>query len=291
MQEILEKHAALFEKKIGTIQGYKADIRLKPEAKPIFKKSRPITYALQAALTQEIEYLQQEGILEPVEASEWATPLVVVPKVNGRLRVCGDYKVTINQCVEKKVYPLPTTEDLFAQIAGGQFFSKLDMSQAYQQLALDEDSKRLLVVNTPRRLFRYTRLPYGVSTAPAIFQSVMDRILQGLPVACYLDDILIATKTKEEHDQLLEQTLGRLEHAGIKLRQQKCKFYAQQLCYLGHRIDAKGNHPTEDKVQAIKDAPIPENVSQLRAFLGLMNYYSKFIAGEEHCVAMDRTVY
>ena len=277
LREILEKHAALFEKKIGTIQGYKADIRLKPEAKPIFKKSRPIAYALQAALTQEIEYLQQEGILEPVEASEWATPLVVVPKANGRLRVCGDYKVTINQCVEKKVYPLPTTEDLFAQIAGGQFFSKLDMSQAYQQLALDEDSKRLLVVNTPRGLFRYTRLPYGVSTAPAIFQSVMDRILQGLPVACYLDDILIATKTKEEHDQLLEQTLGRLEHTGIKLRQEKCEFYAQQLCYLGHRIDAKGIHPTEDKVQAIKDAPIPENVSQLRAFLGLMNYYSKFI--------------
>ena len=92
LREILEKHAALFEKKIGTIQGYKADIRLKPEAKPIFKKSRPIAYALQAALTQEIEYLQQEGILEAVEASEWATPLVVVPKANGRLRVCGDYK-------------------------------------------------------------------------------------------------------------------------------------------------------------------------------------------------------
>ena len=127
--------------------------------------------------------------------------------------------------MEKKVYPLPATEDLFAQIAGGQIFSKLDMSQAYKQLTLDEDSKKLLVVNTPRGLFRYTRLPYGVSTAPAIFQSVMDRILHGLPVACYLDDILIATKTEEEHDTPLEQTLERLESAGIKLRLEKCEFY------------------------------------------------------------------
>ena len=192
-------------------------------------------------------------------------------------RVCGDYKVTIYQCVEKKIYPLPTTEDLFAQIAGGQFFSKLDMSQAYQQLTLDEDSKNLLVVNTPRGLFRYTRLPYGVSTAPTIFQSVMDRILQGLPVACYLDDILIATKTEEEHDKLLDQTLQRLEKAGIRLRREKCEFYAKELQYLGHCINSSGIHPTEEKVQAIKEAPRPENVSQLRAFLGLMNYHSKFI--------------
>ena len=189
-------------------------------------------------------------------------------------KACGDYKVTINQCVEKKVYPLPNTEDLFAQIAEGRFFSKLDMSQAYQQLTLDEDSKNLLVVNTPKGLFRYTRLPYGVSTAPAIFQSVMDRILHGLPVACYLDDILIATKTEEEHDELLEQTLERLEKAGIRLRQEKCEFYAKELQYLGHCINATGIHPTEEKVQAIKEAPRPENVSQLRA---LMNYYSKFI--------------
>ena len=142
---------------------------------------------------------------------------------------------------------------------------------------MDEDSKKLLVVNTPKGLFQYTRLPYGVSIAPAIFQSVMDRILYGLPVACYLDDIHIATKTKEEHDKLLEQTLERLAKAGVRLRQEKCEFYATELQYLGHRINSTGMHPTEEKVQAIKDAPIPENASQLRAILGLVNYYSKFI--------------
>ena len=153
-----------------------------------------MAYALQPALDKELQCLQQAGILEPVESSEWATPLVAIPKTNGRLRVCGDYKVTINQNVEKKVYPLPTTEDLFTKLAGGKVFSKLDMSRAYQQLLLDDDSKKLLVVNTPRGLFQYTRLQ--ISTAPAIFQSAMDRILQGLPVACYLDDILIVAKTE-----------------------------------------------------------------------------------------------
>ena len=151
------------------------------------------------------------------------------------------------------------------------------MSQAYQQLPLNDDSKKLLVVNTPRRLFQYTRLPYGVSTAPAIFQSVMDRILQGLPVACYLDDILIVAKTEEEHDQLLEKTLERLEKAGVRLSQEKCEFRLSELRYLGHRIDATGIHPTSEKVQAIKKAPVPQTVSQLRVFLGLVNYYSKFI--------------
>ena len=151
------------------------------------------------------------------------------------------------------------------------------MSQAYQQLPLDDDSKKLLVVNTPRGLFQYTRLPYGVSTAPAIFQSVMDRILHGLPVACYLDDILIVAKTEEEHDELLEKTLERLEKAGVRLSQEKCEFRLSELRYLGHRIDATGIHPTSEKVQAIKKAPVPQTVSQLRVFLGLVNYYSKFI--------------
>ena len=126
-----------------------------------------------------------------------------MPKANGKIRVCGDYKVTVNRCVETKVYPLPNPniEDIFARLAGGSYFTKLDLTQAYQQLLLDDESKQLLVVNTPKGLFQFTHLPYGVSMAPAIFQSVMDHILQGLPIACYLDDILIAGNTKEEHDQ------------------------------------------------------------------------------------------
>ena len=277
LQDTVSKFPAVFQKNVGTIKGYKADIRLKEGAKPIFKKSRPVAYALQPVLEAELNRMQKEGILEPIKNSEWATPLVVVPKANGKIRVCGDFKVTINQCVETKQYPLPTVEDIFAHLAGGRVFSKLDMSQAYLQLPVHEDSKPLLVINTPKGLFQYTRLPYGVSVAPAIFQAVMDCVLQGLPVACYLDDILIAAPTESEHNLILEQVLQRLQESGIHLCEEKCMFGQQQVEYLGHCIDAMGIHPTKNKVRAISEAPTPANITQLRAFAGLMNYYAKFI--------------
>ena len=119
---------------------------------------------------------------------------------------------------------MPTTEDTFARLARCAYFTKLDLTEAYQQLPLDEESKKLLVVNTSLRLFQYTRLPYGISTAPAIFQSVMEHILQGLglPVACYLDDILVTGKSKQEHDQRLEQVFKRLSQCGLHLQKEKC---------------------------------------------------------------------
>ena len=125
--------------------------------------------------------------------------------------------------METKSHPLPTVEDIFAWLAGVKVFTKLDLSQAYLQLPVDEDSKTLLVINTPKGLFRYNRLPYGVSVAPAIFQSVMDRVLQGLPVACYLDDILIAAPTEQEHNLILEKVMNRLQESGIHLREEKCE--------------------------------------------------------------------
>lgn len=157
----------------------------------------------------------------------------------------------------------------------GENFSKLDMSQTYQQLLLDDDSKKPLVVNTPKNLYQYTRLPYDVYTAPAIFQSVIDRILQGLPVACWRYPH--SSKVRRRVQPLREKALERLKNAGAWLRQEKCEFCWPELKYLNHRIDSTGIHPISEKVQAIKKAPPPQNISQLRAFLGLVNYYTKFI--------------
>ena len=274
VQQLLTKYSQVFQRGVGIILGYQADIKLKEGTKPTFKKCRSVAYALQPTLEAELQRLQEEGIIEPVQTSPWATPLVVVPKANGKIRVCGDYKVTVNRCVETKIYPLPTIDDIFARLAGCSYFTKLDLTQAYQQLRLDDESKKLLVVNTPKGLFQYTRLPYGVSTAPAIFQSVMDRILQELPVACYLDDILIAGKNRQEHDQRLEQVLQRLTQSGIHLQKEKCLFCQTQVEYLGHCVDTTGIHPTEKKITAIKEAPVPSDPSQLRVF---MNYYGKFV--------------
>ena len=148
-------------------------------------------------MEQELDRLEQAGVLERVDHSDWAAPIVTVPKRDGLVRICGDYKVTINPVLDIDQYPLPRPEDLFATLAGGRYFSTLDLSHAYNQILLDEDARRYLTINTHRGLYRYARLPFGVASAPSIFQKSMDQLLSGLDgVICYLDDVLVSGKTE-----------------------------------------------------------------------------------------------
>ena len=163
-------------------------------------------------------------------------------------------------------------------LSGGTKFSKLDLAHAYLQLCLDDKSKSLVTINTHRGLFEYNRLPFGVSTAPAIFQRSIDSLLQGIPNVCaYLDDIIITGKTEEEHLQNLSAVLSKLQEAGLRLKRSKCYFMAESVEYLGHIIDAKGLHPTKAKVAAVQNSPVPRDITQLKSFLGLINYYRKFL--------------
>lgn len=148
------------------------------------------------------------------------------------------------------------------------------LSRAYQQLALGEASRELVTINTHRGLFRYTRLPFGVALAPTIFQRTMDQILQELSrVMCYIDDIIITGSTDQEHLSHLAPVLERLRDKGIRLKKGKCHFMEPSVEYLGHSIDAQGLHTTAMKCKAIMEAPAPTNVTQLRSFLGKVNYY------------------
>ena len=194
--------------------------------------------------------------------SEWAAPIVVVPKKDGRFRLCGDYKVTVNPVLDVDQYPLPKPDDLFASLAGGERFTKLDLSQAYMQLLLDEESAPYLTVNTHRGLYEYTRLPFGVALAPALFQKVMDTLLQGIPnVLCYIDDILVTGNSEAAHLRNLEEVLKRLHKEGFRLKRSKCAFMKKSVEYLGHTIIAEGLHPTSAKLEAITHAPPPQQVS------------------------------
>ena len=175
-------------------------------------------------------------------------------------------------------YPLPRAKDIFATLAGGKCFSKLDLTNAYQQLLLEEESRKCVTIDTSKGLYRYTRLPFGVGSAPAVFQKTMDSILQGIEgVACYIEDVLIMSSTREQHLQILESVLQRLQQHGVKVRKEKCKFLSPSVEFLGYCIDEKGRHPLQNEVQAIHNAPVPKNVSELRSFLGLLNYYGSYI--------------
>ena len=165
-----------------------------------------------------------------------------------------------------------------ARLAGGQKFTKLDLSHAYQQILLDDDSWKFVTINTHLGLFQYTRVPFGIASAPALFQKTMDTLLQGIPnTLCYLDDILITGKTDAEHLSNIEEVLKWLQENGLRVKPAKCKFMQSSVEYLGHCINASGVPTTDGKVEAILKAPVPQNLQQLRSFLGLLHYYGKFL--------------
>ena len=230
-------------------------------------------HAIKGAIEQELDRLENMGVLEKVRFSNWAAPIVPVVKPDGGVRICGDYKVTVNSTLEVDQHPLPNLEELFVALSGGAQFTKLDLSRAYQQILLEENSREFVTINTHKGLYRPTRLPFGVSSASAIFQSEIEQVLQAIPmVVCRVDDILISGKNDQEHISNLNEVLTRLKNAGLRLKLSKCQFMQPSVEYLGYRVDASGLHAIEKKVQAIRDAPAPENQQQLRSFLGMVNY-------------------
>ena len=260
LASVLEHHKAVFDAGLGKLKGYEATIEVDPAAQPRFCKARPVPYAYRSRVEQELQRLEEEGVIEPVQFSDWAAPIVPVHKSDGKsLRICGDYKLTINRASKLDRYPIPKPEDLFASLVGGKTFSKLDLSHAYQQIVLKESSRQYVVINTHRGLFRCNRLPFGVSSAPGIFQRVMEGLLGGLRgVFVYLDDVLVTGPTDEQHLRTLDEVLRRFEEVGLHLKKGKCFFLAPSVEYLGHRIDSQGLHPLQEKVRLLARHPDPQ---------------------------------
>ena len=223
--------------------------------------------------------LESMGVIKPVTYSEWASPTVNVVKADGQsIRICADFKETLNPVCNLPQYPLPLPEDIFAALAKGQHFTKLDLSHAYHQLKLDEDSQKYMVINTHKGLFAFTRLQYGINCAVSIFQRAMENILKDIPnVAVYLDDILITGPTVEAHLQTLNRVLQTLASKGLKLKKEKCSFLNESVSYLGHQISCKGVHTSDDKVEAIVNFPTPKNQQELSSFCGMIKYYHRFL--------------
>ena len=202
----------------------KAHLNLKPDVKPKFFKARAVPLAISEKVESELNRLVKIGVLEKVDYSDWASPNVPVNKPNGGVRICGDFKATVNPSLNPKEYPMPTAEEIFANFQGGQKFTKLDLNGAYLQIELDDESKELVTINTPLGLYRYKRLPFGISESGAIFQETLDKILSGLPAAHIVDDVLITGKNDSEHLEKLRSVLDELRDFGIHLNPDKCEF-------------------------------------------------------------------
>ena len=279
-EERLEKikKSPVFSTGMGSVVGYEAYLELKPEAQPVFRKSRPVPFALKPKICETLERMESDGILQRVDHSKFASPMIAVPKENGDIRICGDYKSTLNPALETKQYPLPCIEDCFAPMSGGQVFTKLDIRQAYNNLCLREEDQVLTTMNTCLGLFKWKRLPYGISSSTAIFQQTMDQVLQNLDgCVCRVDDILVTGRTEDEHLTTLEEVVRRLETAGFRCNLSKTRFLQDEVTYLGYRINRSGYRPAESKVDTLLRAPYPSNLTQLVSFLSAVNYYARFM--------------
>ena len=280
LESMLKRYGNVFIPDNKGIVGLRAHVNLKPDASPVYQKPRPVPYSLGEKVDKEYERLIANNILYPVDNSDWGTPVVCVQKSQGGVRICGDYK-RVNERIASDGYRLPNVQELLSKLTQGsqpRVFSCLDLSGAFNQLLLDEDSAKLLVLNTNRGLLATKRLTYGVKVAPAQFQAAMDKILAGVPnVCCYIDDILVATKDESKHLEILEKVLARLEKYNVKLNKTKCHFLKKEAQYLGHKLSAQGIKPLQNKVDAIMKAPSPRDVSELKSFLGMVNFYGKFV--------------
>jgi hypothetical protein len=276
-QCIRTKYKAVFEPGLGTFKGQSVEIHLKEGTVPKFMKSRPVTFALQEKVNRKLEQMIEEGSLEPVTASNWASP--IVPVVQGdSVRITGDYKRTVNPATIVDVYPVPDPKAIWAKLNGGKKFSRLDIAQAYMQFPLDEESQEIATLNTPKGLMRVKKLPQGINSAPGIFLREMDKLLGDLPkVIVFYDDILITGENEKAHDITLNTVLTRLQEAGLRLNLKKCKFFADEVEFLAHKVTSRGIQPVEEKVKAIHNAPTPTSRTELKAYLGLITHYGKFM--------------
>lgn len=276
VKNLLQDYPDVFKPGLGKSKGLPVRILVDEQATPKFHKPRQVPFALLPKVEEAIEQLVEQGIYVPIKHSRWATPIVPILKKNGKMRICGDYKGTLNPVVKWETYPLPTPEQLLARLGGCAVFSRLDLDQAYQQLCVDEDTAMLQTVTTHKGLFKVTRLQFGVAVAVAIFQRYMEGLLNGLEgVQCFLDDILIGGRTVAEHDERLRKVLQRIQDDGLRLNAEKCAFRDKEVTYLGYRVNKDGVSPLREKVEAIKQAPEPKNKKELQSFLGALNFYGR----------------
>lgn len=276
--KLITEFGDVFSDELGAYKGPPISMELKNDAKPVFLRHRQVEFALRGPVEREIDKLVEQGIYEPVQFSNWGTPVVTARKKDGSIRLCGDYRSTVNRMIKTCLHPLPTVNEMLYTMNGAHFYAKLDLKQAYQQLVVDDETAEILTVNTHKGLFRVRRLAFGVSASSGLFQRLLEALLRGIPgVVCYLDDIYISAETLQVLLQRLRRVLEILRENGLTVRRDKCQFPLSEVQCLGFKVNANGISPSEDKTKAIHDAPEPKNKEELQSFLGLLNFYNRFL--------------
>ncbi|XP_046746420.1 uncharacterized protein K02A2.6-like [Diprion similis] len=263
---------------LGKLKDFQLQIPIKKDFIPVAQPVRRLPYHLRDIERQLVNELLELDIIERVEGpTPWVSPTQLVPKTKTKWRLCIDMR-RANEAIERERFPIRTIEETLQSLNGSKIYSKLDIKWAYHQIELSEESREITTFCTSDGLFRYKRLMFGVNCAPEMYQRVIMQTLQGCKgVVNYLDDIVVHGQTQEEHDGNLRKVLQILEEKGLTLNGEKCQFSCREIKFLGHHISEKGIRPTENSIEAVLEFRTPENAEEVRSFLGLINFSSRFI--------------
>jgi hypothetical protein len=234
-------------------------------------------------IKRQIQELLQKGHIRP-SSSPCGSPIVLVQKKDGTWRLCIDYRA-LNKITVRNRYPIPRIDDLLDQLKGAKYFSKIDLKSGYHQVPIEPSDVWKTAFKSKEGLFEWLVMPFGLTNAPATFMRLMDDILRPFTnsfVVVYLDDILIFSQSWEEHLHHIRQVLQTLRQHKLCANLEKCTFGMTEVQYLGYIIDEQGVHVDPAKVQVIRDWPSPTTLTELRSFLGLANFYRKFVLGLSH---------
>ena len=261
----------------GRTDWVKHEIHVNTEV-PIKQAVRRPPIHLREAADEEVQKMLKDDVIEP-STSPWASPVVLVRKKDGSLRYCIDYR-KLNAITVKDSYPLPRIDDSLDSMKNAKYFSTLDLASGYWQIELSEDAKQKSAFCTTSGLYQFRVMPFGLTNAPATFQRLMERVLAGLQwkiCLVYIDDIIIFSETVTDHLKQLNEVFSHLKTAGLKLKPKKCHLFRSKVQYLGHLVSEHGVEMDPEKIRAIEDWERPQNITEVRSFLGLCSYYRRFI--------------